>query len=348
MDKPNNGDLTASRWPLQIRAAAINLSLAVLTIAVFLGVVEIGLRLTDFSYVLYPEDIEFGMPDPKLLKIGFLPDDDLFWVTPDYPTKLERLRVERPNLVLMGDSCTQLGHYDTELAELFVTHAARGPLSYGNVGVAGWSSYQGRRQLERDVLGLAPEVVTIYYGWNDHWIGFGIEDKNVARVRRMFSTRWSGLRLAQLATKSAVAMGARNTAYPNRVSLNDFESNLRTMVDQAKAHQIHPMLVTAATSHTVGQEPEELALRWLRDLSELVPLHQSYVAAVRRVARQENVSLCDAADRFAELPRPDLEQAFMADGIHLTAEGDRRLAATLYECLERDGLLDRLAEDPAG
>ena len=30
----------------------------------------------------------------------------------------------------------------------------------------------------------------------------------------------------------------------------------------------------------------------------------------------------------------------MADGIHLTAAGDRRLAAMLYDCFEREGLLE--------
>ncbi|MEM7581905.1 MAG: GDSL-type esterase/lipase family protein [Acidobacteriota bacterium] len=335
----------ATPWRQRARATAINLAVALLSIGVFLAVVEIGLRLNGFSYVLYPEDIEFGMPDPQLMKIGFLPDDDLFWVTPDYPDKLARLRTERPRLIFMGDSCTQLGHYDSELAAR-VANRGGGVLSYGNLGVAGWSSYQGRRQLERDVLELEPAVVTIYYGWNDHWIGFGIADKNVARVRRVFSTRWSGLRTTQLVTKATVAMGARQTAYPNRVALEDFEDNLRTMVRTARTRGIQPMLVTAGSSHTPGQEPEELASRWLRDLSELVPLHQSYVEAVRRVAGQEQALLCDAAAQFAALPRAELETAFTADGIHLTADGDRHLAAMLYACFERDGLLD-LVTKPA-
>ena len=152
--------------------------------------------------------------------------------------------------------------------------------------MAGWSSYQGRRQLERDVAPLRPRVVTLYFGWNDHWIGFGIEDKNVARVKAVFSSRWSRLRLVQLATKATVALGSRDTAYPNRVSLADFGANLRAMVRQARSRGIRPVLVTAASAHVAGEEPEQLTERWLRDLSELVPLHRSYVAAVRAVAAE--------------------------------------------------------------
>lgn len=322
----------------KLRAAALNLGLSVASVALLLAAVEVGLRLTGFSYVLYPQDIEFGKPDPRLMAAAFREDRDLFWVTRDYAQKLEGLHAERPALVLMGDSCTHLGHYDLEL-EALVSGRLGNTLAYGNLGVAGWSSHQGRRQLERDVLPLAPAVVTIYYGWNDHWIGFGIEDKNVALVKGVFAGSWSRLRVVQLAAKAVVAMGARKTAYPNRVSLPDFEDNLRSMVVQARAAGIRPLLVTAATSHREGEEPEELASRWLRELSELVPLHESYVARVRRVARQEGAALCDAAARFAELPREEIERSFMADGIHLTAAGDRRLAEMLYECLEREGLL---------
>ncbi len=330
-------------FPLRWRTLAVNLGLALVSVLLLAAVVELGLRLTGFSYVLYPGDIEFGKPDPQLLEVGFLEDRDLFWVTRDYPDKLERLRAERPALVLMGDSCTHLGRYDDELAQLLARRRGAA-LSYGNLGVAGWSSFQGRRQLERDVVELEPAVVTVYYGWNDHWIGFGIEDKNVALVKRVFAGPWSRSRLVQLATQAVVALGARETAYPNRVSLEDFEHNLRAMVELARARGIRPVLVTAATSHAEGAEPEELALRWLRDLSELVPLHARYVDAVRRVAAEEEAVLCDAAARAEALPRDERERLFMRDGIHLTADGDRWLAEVLYDCLEREGLLDLVVE----
>ncbi len=327
----------------RLRALAVNLALAAFSIVLLLAVFELALRLTGFSYVLYPRDIEFGKPDPQLMAIGFTEDDDLFWVTPGYSEKLDRLRSERPRVLFMGDSCTHLGHYDDELAALVASRDGR-TLSYGNLGVAGWSSFQGRRQLERDVVPLQPAVATFYYGWNDHWIGFGIEDKNVALVKRVFSGPWRHWRVAQLATKAAVAIGARETAYPNRVSLADFSGNLRAMVRRARDAGIRPLLITAATSHREGAEPEELAARWLRELSELVPLHQSYVAAVRDVAREEKAPLCDAAARFAALPRAEIDASFMADGIHLTAAGDLRLAAMLYDCFAREGWLELITE----
>lgn len=326
------------------RALALNLGLLLGTVLLFGIIVEGTLRLSGYRFVLYPEDIEFGRPDPVLLKEAFLEDDDLFWVTRDYPEKLERLARERPPLILMGDSCTHLGHYDEALARRVETRYGQ-PLRYGNLGVAGWSSEQGKRQMLRDVLPLAPEVVTIYYGWNDHWIGFGIEDKTIAQLKRVFSSRWSDLRMVQLASQAAVAWGARSTAFPNRVSLPDFENNLRTMVESAKLAGITPMLITAASNHRPGQEPAHLGERWLRDVSELVPLHESYVQTVRKVADETHAALCDPHIRLSTNAPPDkLDTYFLEDGIHFTPEGDEILASILFKCLEREGLMDRLID----
>jgi lysophospholipase L1-like esterase len=324
------------------RTVAVNLAVAAAAVVFFAAVVESCLRLFGFSYVLYPRDIEFGRPDPVMLETGFLEDPDLFWVRRDYHAILDRLRQDPPALILLGDSCTHLGRYDVELARL-VAQRRQETLSFGNLAVAGWSSYQGRRQLERDVLPLRPRVVTLYFGWNDHWIGFGIEDKNVALVKRVFSSGWSRSRIVQLATKATVAMGARRTAYPNRVALDDFRDNLRTMVRRARSQDVRPVLITAASAHVAGEEPPELAARWLRDLSELVPLHQSYVAAVREVAAAEDADLCDAAAYFSRLPRGELRPLFHADGIHWTPAGDRRLAEVLYGCFEEMGILGEIS-----
>lgn len=335
MSRPSSG------WRGPVRRAAGNLALLVATVVCLLVVFELALRLTGFSYVLYPKDIEFGRPDPVMIESGFLEDDDLYWVTRDYPQELAELAAERPHWIFMGDSCTHLGHYDAALARRLEARSGR-PLRYGNLAVAGWSSYQGRQQLARDVVPLKPSIVSLYFGWNDHWIGFGIEDKNVGRVKRLFSSRWSQLRLSQLVTQAVVAWGARKTAYPNRVSPEDFSDNLRAMVDTSRRAGIQPVLITAATSHRQGQEPSHLTQRWLRDLKDLVPLHQEYVQRVRQVAAEKDATICDAARAFASLSPEEMARLFMQDGIHLTPEGDERLAGLLEDCVAQAGLLEGL------
>ena len=324
-----------------LRGIVVNLATALASVLLLLGVVEVTLWATGFSYVLQPEDIEFGKPDPELMRIGFQQDDHLFWVTPDYEEKIARLRQEKPPLLFLGDSCTHLGHYDDELAQRR-RGAGEGELSYGNLGVAGWTTFQGLRQLERDALPLGPRVVTLYYGWNDHWIGFGVEDAQVARFKGVFTSRLSRFRLVQLTSKAALALAARREPWPNRVPLPDFEANLRSMVRKTRAADALPVLITAATSHRRGAEPKHLGERWLRDISELVPLHQAYVETVRRVAMEEGAVLCDPAASLGDLSSAETQEIFMQDGIHFTEEGDRRLAEILDRCFETEGVWDVL------
>lgn len=311
---------------------AANLLLLAGTLLFFAVVVELALRLAGFQFVLRPQDIEFGSPEPVLIKAAFREDDDLFWVHRDYGQRLERLAAEKPPLLLLGDSCTDLGRWDRELAALYRSRFG-GELAYGNLAVAGWSSYQGRRQLERDVPPLEPRLVLAYFGWNDHWIGFGIEDKNVAKVKRIFSSRSSGSRLVQLLTKGYLAWGTRETDLPNRVSLGDFVANLASMAATARGFGAQLVILTAPSNHLPGQARRGLEKRWLRDSAELVPLHQSYVAAAREAAAKSGARLCDLEAAFAALPAEDRSLLFMKDGIHFQPAGDARLAGFVLDCL---------------
>jgi lysophospholipase L1-like esterase len=301
---------------------------------------ELVLRAAGFSYHLRPEKVELGWP-PSLAALGeeYRPDSDLLWVPTEYSTTLAHAREERPVFAFLGDSCTEYGGYpELMLANL----AARRPgvrWTGVNLGTAGWSSYQGLRQLRRDVVPLRPRVATIYFGWNDHWIGFGLPDEKVAKLLDRTGSGWQDIRLMQLAEKADVA--AHRSADNRRVPLADFRRNLDSMVRLAKSQGIEPVLLTAPSSHMPGWEPKELQGRWLTRLEELVPLHQTYVAAVRAVAREDGAVLCDLAQYFESLPPGPRKAAFLKDGIHFTRRGANRAAAFLTDCLESAGVVDR-------
>jgi lysophospholipase L1-like esterase len=307
-------------------------------------VAEVGLRVVGFSYVLYPETIEFGMPDPATLASDFEPDRELFWVPQGYETNtLTVLQHAKPALVLMGCSCTEWGDHDRLMGELVGQHHPGCKLSAINAGVAGWTTYQGLAQLRRDIIPASPRVVTIYYGWNDHWVGFGIEDKQVHWVNesRLFQLQRHS-RVAQLVTKAAVTWWHGQRSGPIlRVQPEDFRNNLRAMVRECKAQGIVPVLLTAPTSHERGREPEHLARRHLANLDDLVPLHQRYVDIVREVADDEDVILCDLAEVFDGYSRDEVRtKHFQVDGIHLRPAGNRVIAEALYRTFEEHDLLE--------
>jgi lysophospholipase L1-like esterase len=150
--------------------------------------------------------------------------------------------------------------------------------------------------------------------------------------------------VVQLAEKAYITARRGNV---RRVPPEDFRRNLEAMVETARAHAIEPVLITAPSSHVQGKEPEYLRGRWLRDLSELVPLHRRYVEAVRGVARERKVVLCDLAALFDRLPPERRAGSFQKDGIHFNRRGAARAARWLDLCLEESGVLDRALSDAA-
>jgi lysophospholipase L1-like esterase len=290
---------------------------------------EGALRLAGFEFHPYPV-VQFGYPDPVTLQRQYERDPDLFWVTRDYRDRLRRARRDHPAIVFLGDSCTEFGRYP----EFAVTRLAlRRPDAATGValGASGWSSHQGLQQLRRDILPLRPSVVTLYYGWNDHWLALGPPDDEVVRSRA-FSWASERFRVVQLFEK--VRLAAEHRAEdPPRVPLARYRANLEEMVRLAHQARAEAVLITAPSNHVAGKEPQYLLRRHLKQLDALIPLHRAYVEATREAARTSGATLCDAAARFDELPAPH-DRYFHSDGIHLTDDGDQILAELVSTCIE--------------
>ena len=326
-DPPHGRSDLTHRIPGWARLTGPLLLLAIST-GCGLAIAEVGLRLAGFSYRTIPT-VQFGWPEPEVIAESFVADRDLFWVPHDYAVRLSEARQLQPAIVFLGDSCTQFGTYPRLTLERL--RAAAPGLARGvKLGVAGWSTAQGLTQLQRDILPLHPRVVTIYFGWNDHWVALGPTD---AEARPSASAWWLSqhCRLYQLVMKARVGMTRLDLrGRPNRVPLPEYESNLRQMAGDARAAGVRVVFITAPSAHRPGREPAYLAHRHVRDLRELVPLHDSYLEATRRAARGS--TLCDAARSFAALP-PPASRYFMKDGVHLAREGNERLADLLARCI---------------
>lgn len=318
------------RRVMRTRALPIAIAVASLAGALLLG--ELGLRLAGFSFDIAPKSFEFGAPDPEFI-LKLRPDRDLFWVSRNYPKRLARAAEGRLDLAFLGDSCTELGTWPRRLARRLEAKNGGPAPRTANFGVSAWSSFQGLRQLQRDVLPLRPAIATFYYGWNDHWIGFGLEDREVGAALDALRPVQE-LRLSQLLFKSWLLYRSRErSAWPLRVELPDFRRNLREMVSRSREAGVVPVLLTAPTSIEPGSEPPYLGQRWLHDIRDMVPLHRRYADAVREVAAEEGAPLCDLAAHFEALPAGERRSTYMrSDGIHFTARGDEKLAGFLFEC----------------
>ncbi len=255
----------------------------------------------------------------------------------------------------LGDSCTAgdlLPDFDQtyprQLERILRERYPGKPLEVVNAGVGGYSSFQGRLWLEREILGCEPDVVVSYFGWNDHWRArAGGSDKAVSgswseRARAWLS--WSRLVSLSLrawhrvSRREAVVTDGEATAVvipsmegPRRVSLADYEANLRAMAAAMRERSGHTVLVTAPSYLAAAG-----AARWSdgEAVGRLVAAHADYNEVVRRVARDERAGLVDAAAAFAQAEGPaGLFRAPPGDYIHLSAEGCRRLAEGVADCL---------------
>jgi lysophospholipase L1-like esterase len=323
-----------------VRRVLAPLVLGTASVVVALVCTEIALRVIGFSFRLYPEKIEFGWPDPEILSTEFRADPELIWVPPDYRERLD-VPADDPVIVLLGDSCTERSAWPDSL-ERFVDVATGGewPGHVVNAAVAGWSSYQGRHQLARDVLPLDPEIVVVYFGWNDHWLGYGVEDEEIARVGRLRDAWVTSLRVVQLVQKARIGRMRRRTGPLLRVSPESYRENLATMVREAHSAGAAIVLVTAPTSMRPDSVPEYLAERHIDDLSRVIPLHERYNDIVREVARAEGAVLCDVDADVKALPPDVVERTvFLDDRIHLTDPGSGFVARRVYRCLVESGVI---------
>jgi lysophospholipase L1-like esterase len=301
-----------------------------------LALAELALRLVGFEFQPVPL-VQFGWPDPVTIERVYQPDPLLLWVTKDYAATLAKARRDPPVVVFMGDSCTEFGTYPRRTLARLREHTGT-PVRGLSVATGGWTAVQGRWQLDRDVLPLRPRIVTIYFGWNDHWMALGPPDAELARGPwRLLAER---LRLVQALDKARTGLAAREGQPRPRVELGLYERTLEEMVGDIRRAEGRAVLITAPSGHEPGHEPGYLQKRHLARLSDLIPLHASYVEATRRAARDSGAVLCDAAAVFPRLPG-GRARYFRRDGIHFTPSGDEQMARVLSECIEQAQLLSR-------
>lgn len=200
-----------------------------------------------------------------------------------------------------------------------------------NAGVPGYSSLQGLRLLERDLVLLRPDYVVAMYGWNDEWAAAGgIADKDqkspprpLVAAQNMLA-RWHTYRLLKKlllsVTEPDIDSLWSRTAPVYRVSLDDFRTNLLEICRTAERFNAVPILVT---------EPQPSNLEYGAQVSghPAVRQHERYNDVVLSLARDEGFVLVDAAREFERYG--NLYDNARRDFIHFNAAGHAVLADLL-------------------
>lgn len=252
-------------------------------------------------------------------------------------------------VICMGCSCTAQGprSYSEMLNEMLQSSAPKADRWEAfNMGVHGYSAVLGRKLFQMRGRDLAPDVVTLYFGWNDHWqsgywpdshgIPLEIKSSQVGAIKRLFTRRIVQF-LAYIFSPKNLPVSIRGKVrlkhsleFGNclRVPPDEYRATLVSFVAEIRTAGAIPMLITAPRgarlTHLIVAHGQAVSVE------EAIRLHDQYVAITREVARSEKVFLVDLA---ADLKPEEGARFFGDDGIHLTLDGRRWVAEKVLAAL---------------
>ena len=257
----------------------------------------------------------------------------------------ERKPPDTQRVISLGDSCTAQGEppYSDRLHDLLQQQApTEERWEAFNMGVFGYSIEQGYRQFINQGRNLQPDVVTIYFGWNDHWL----HDKpdrlrlatrmspGQARVARFIQNRRLFGMLARRIKAQAPSPEAKGRGF--RVPPEHYTETLSNLVVSIRSVGAQPLIITAARRELT---PALVKTGHAEDLDVAEQAHDRYVELTRQVAESLQVPVLDLARDFSG---PESDTYFSKDGIHFEKQGlqtiAERIQARLSELAEKGQL----------
>lgn len=341
---------------------------SVIITALILLSLEGILRIAGLEYHNIPRYIQFAddkykYPERRRGGYDFIPDRELFWRltrnNPRFQTNSKGYRgrefpARKPDgifrIIALGGSCTfGLGSpfsYASALQFVLNQNSAEREYEVINTGVPGYTSFQGLKLLRTELIGYQPDLIIVYFGWNDHWLARFYQDKEqkqpsssalfaldlVERCRIVQATTMLVSSIRRSVSKSASDLQFR-------VSQEDYEDNLREMVRTARSGGAAVVLITAPMAYRDGANvPDHLSRDGFIANKEALPaIHSSYNEIVRKVAASSGAVLGDCARYFDQVS--DKEGLFSNDGIHPNRAGHRVIMELLFKKLISNGII---------
>lgn len=320
---------------LWTRSTYRGMTTSILSVIFFFGAFELVLKAIHFQNIVPPIVFE-GKEDPMGWKrSGTIPDAELLYVfepgTVFQGRRINRLgfrerevSIEKPagtrRVICMGDSCTAQGApgYAQYLHDrLNQAPPLPGAWEAFNMGTHGYSSVQGLRMFSRWADRIAPDYVTIYYGWNDHWLSAATDRDQMAvkmdPIRGHLYDRLSRRRFFQFIGWLAgrgVTTASTHAARMLRVPPDDYRATLTEFVGRVRAAGAVPILITAPHGRMSSQEVRK---SYVHSVEDGLRKHAKYVQITREVAAATGAELLDLA---RILDGEENLGLFARDGIH--------------------------------
>jgi len=257
------------------------------------------------------------------------------------PERTEQKQPGTFRVVALGNSCTfgwgvpYNNIWTTRLETSLHSRWETGDVEVINAGVPGYSSHQGLIYLRNELFDLDPDILLIMFGWNDHWSA----GHNIPDAEQQPPSQWvlavhnavSPLKLYQFLRKVVLTVTDEEkevrldgVGTKRRVSLDEFYTNLISIIREARRHNVEPVLLIPPVA--------SLEQYFAGTSSTLHSLHGMYQKEIHRVARREGVGLVDLQAAFDKDDR--LYDDAQGDPVHFNARGHAVTAGAILEAIE--------------
>jgi lysophospholipase L1-like esterase len=229
----------------------------------------------------------------------------------------------------LGDSCTFQPPLKEE--EIYPGLLASPTVQSVNAGTPGYNTDQGLWWLKKSrLLDMHPKLVSLYYGWNDHWRAAAPQS-----VFRFLRHAAAHSRLATFLARYEESIWREKPPMSRYrwftlVSLGAFKSNLKEMIRLSRAAGATVVLITAPSERRlINPEEKWFTTHGIEEFDD----HAKYIEAVREVARETGAGLVDFAAEI-DRQRTDAPADFFFDFVHPNAKGNQVLASLLKPWVE--------------
>ena len=245
----------------------------------------------------------------------------------DWP---ESLPQEKKRIAIFGDSCS-FGWGITRYAETYAGILARelgADFQVYNFGQPGHSSTQGRALFESWYSKIQPDIVILYFGWNDIWTTKFLTDAELLRI-----LRWTNNPVVRLLRRTFIFGSLQilldpltKQTGPETSKVDMQEKRTRVELEESAANLLY--MTNAAQlggTQVIVIDPPFVKDAPLRDLSEDPSLVRIKIDRWRQRIRSE---LADDLTIFSFVDM-DSRDSFGPDGFHPNEAGSRRMAEQL-------------------